>query len=61
MLIQDLNHVEMISEETHLEGGAGSLAGAQAVSIGLITSNQSSAFTSAQTYYWYGSSTYGSA
>ncbi|MGL4377215.1 MAG: hypothetical protein ACRCT1_12300 [Microcoleaceae cyanobacterium] len=57
MLIQDLNHVEMISEETHLEGGAFSSSGAGAFSTGLITGNQSSASTNAQSgynYYWYG-------
>jgi hypothetical protein len=56
MLIQDLNHVEMISEETNLEGGAGSIAQSGGFSVGVITANQSSASTNAQSGYdwWYG-------
>jgi hypothetical protein len=58
MLIQDLNHVEMISEETNLEGGAFSTAGAGAGSVGLLTANQSSASTFAYSN-WYSTGTSG--
>jgi hypothetical protein len=58
MLIQDLNHVEMISEETNLEGGAFSIAQSGAASIGFITANQSGASTSAYSN-WYSTGTSG--
>ncbi|MGL4377214.1 MAG: hypothetical protein ACRCT1_12295 [Microcoleaceae cyanobacterium] len=62
MLIQDLNHVEMISEETHLEGGSYSIAQSGAASIGFITANQSGASTSAyRTWYSTGTSGFASA
>ncbi|MEY3870148.1 MAG: hypothetical protein RLZZ338_4039 [Cyanobacteriota bacterium] len=54
MLIQDLNHVEMISEETNLEGG---LTQAQAGSAGsvsaLLGSVQTFAATSSSSNYGY--------
>ncbi|MEY3870147.1 MAG: hypothetical protein RLZZ338_4038 [Cyanobacteriota bacterium] len=54
MLIQDLNHVEMISEETNLEGGlTQAQAGSSGFVIGFLGSLKSSAETSSSSNYGY--------
>lgn len=58
MFIQDLNHVEMISEDIHLEGGALSMVSTGAFATGsklalTYSSGQASAENSFG-YYYYG-------
>ncbi len=56
MLIQDLNHVEMISEETHLEGGLAASSASYsglAVGLGAATAGNASTTASKSGYFFF--------